>query len=77
MFESPFLLMHKWRSISKFIIKERIYCSNLLAQGKNPYTEIGYGIGNNYFNFSLFCGLLGRHPFDVGVKFAFEIDQHL
>ena len=77
MFESPFLLMHKWGKISKFIIKERIYCSNLLAQGKNPYSEVGYGIGNNYFNFSLFCGLLGRHPIDVGVKFAFELDQHL
>ncbi|MBQ7237224.1 MAG: hypothetical protein IJS20_00370 [Bacteroidales bacterium] len=77
MFESPFLLMHKWGKISKFIIKERIYCSNLWAQGKNPYSELGYGIGNNYFNFSVFCGLLGRHPFDVGVKFAFELDQHL
>ena len=77
MFESPFLLMHKWGTISKYIIKERIYISNLWAQGKNLYGEIGYGIGNNYFNFSLFCGLMGKHPFDAGVKFSIELDQHL
>ena len=77
MFESPFLLMHKWKHISKYIIKERIYCSTLIAQSKNPYGEIGYGIGNNYFNVSLFCGILGHKPFDFGAKFSIELDQHL
>lgn len=77
MFESPFLLMHRWKHISKYIIKERLYLSQLVAQSKNPYGEIGYGIGNNYFNLSLFCGFMGKHPFDIGVKLSLELDQHL
>ena len=77
MFECPFLLLHNWRLISKYIIKERIYSSQLWARGKNAYCEWGYGIGNNYFNASLFCGFVGLNPFDFGAKFSIEIDQHL
>lgn len=78
MYESPFLLLHNWRLVSKYVIKERVYASTLWAQGKHPYGELGYGIGNNYFNASVFCGLFfGKHPFDFGVKFSLELDRHL
>ena len=77
MFECPFLLLHRWKWISKYIIKERVYGSLLWARSKSLYEELGYGIGNNYFNVSLFYGFIGVRPFDVGLKFSIEIDQHL
>lgn len=77
MYESPFLLCHRWGRISKYVIKERVYVSSLWAQRKNLYGELGYGIGNNYFNVSLFMGFMGDHPVDVGAKFSIELDQHL
>jgi len=77
MYESPFLLFHRWSRISKYVIKERIYASSLWAQRKNLYGEIGYGVGNNYFNVSLFIGFMGDNPFDFGAKFSFELDRHI
>lgn len=77
MYESPFMLLHKIRPIAKYVIKERIYLSQLWADGKNAYTEVGYGMGNNYLNVGVFTGFVGLQFMDVGVKFTIEIDQHL
>lgn len=77
MFDTPFLMLHRWSLISRYVVRERIYSSFLWAQSKHPYGELGYGIGNNYFNASLFCGFMGKHPFDIGAKFSIELDQHL
>lgn len=77
MYESPFLLLHAIRPIAKYVIKERIYGSTLVADGKNIYTELGYGMGNNYFNLGVFCGFVGLQFMDAGFKFTIEIDQHL
>lgn len=76
MYESPFLLLHRASNISKYIIKERIYTSHLWAEGKNAYTELGYGFGNNYFNFGLFTSMIGLKFHEVGVKATIEIDSH-
>ena len=76
MYESPFLLLHHARNISKYIIKERIYLSHLWASGKNAYTEMGYGIGNNYFNVGFFTSFVGLKLHEVGVKASIEIDSH-
>ena len=77
MYESPFLLLHSIRPIAKYVIKERIYGSTLVADGKNIYSEFGYGMGNNYFNLGVFCGFVGIRPMDIGIKFTVEIDQHI
>ncbi len=77
MYETPFMLLHHIRPIAKYVIKERLYVSHLWADGKNFYSEFGYGMGNNYFNVGLFCSFTGLQLIDVGVKFAIEIDQHL
>lgn len=77
MYESPFMLLHKIRSIAKYVIKERVYLSQLWADGKNSYTEFGYGMGNNYFNVGVFCGCVGLQMTNMGVKFTIELDQHL
>ena len=77
MYESPFMLLHRIRPISKFVIQERVYFSQLLADGKNVYTEAGYGMGNNYFNIGVFTGFVGLQFMDAGLKFTIELDQHL
>jgi hypothetical protein len=76
MYESPFLLFHHLRPLSRFAIKERIYISTLLAQHKAYYQEAGYGIGNNYFNVGGFVGVAGREFMGFGVRATIEIDQH-
>jgi len=76
MYESPFMLLHKMKAVSKYSIKERIYLSALYAQSKNAYTEMGYGMGNNYFNVGVFCGFVGMEFMDFGIKATLEIDQH-
>lgn len=76
MYESPFLLLHQVKAVSKYSIKERIYLSALYARNKNSYTEIGYGMGNNYFNIGIFSGFVGLDFMDLGIKATLEIDQH-
>lgn len=76
MFESPFMILHKARAISKYVIKERVYFSHLWADGKNVYSEFGYGIGNNYFNLGLFGSMIGFKFNEIGVKASIEIDSH-
>lgn len=78
MYETPFLLLHRSPLISKYVINERIYLSHLWAEGKNAYSEIGYGMGNNYFNVGIFGGFVGMfQDFEVGLKASIEIDSHL
>jgi len=77
MYESPFMLLNKIPAISKYVIKERIYLGHLIADGKNSYSEFGYGMGNNYFNIGVFGSMIGLKLWDMGVKFTFEIEQHL
>lgn len=76
MYESPFMLLHKDRLLSKYIIKERVYLSALWADGKNSYMEMGYGIGNNYFNIGIFSSMIGLKFYEVGFKAILEVDSH-
>lgn len=76
MFESPFMLLHLAKPISKYVIKERVYASHLWADGKNAYTEYGYGMGNNYFNIGVFAGFIGLKNHEIGIKASIEIDSH-
>jgi hypothetical protein len=76
MYESPFLLLHHLKPVSKYAIKERVYVSSLLAAHKHFYTEAGYGMGNNYFNVGGFVGLAGIEFMGFGVRATIEIDQH-
>jgi hypothetical protein len=76
MYESPFMLLHHLKPLSKFAIKERVYVSTLLAAHKAYYTEAGYGMGNNYFNLGGFVGTAGKQFMGFGVRATIEIDQH-
>ena len=76
MYETPFMLLNQVKQLSKYVIRERIYLSQLIAKDKKHYTEIGYGMGNNYFNVGAFCGFAGLKYMDFGFKATIEIDQH-
>jgi hypothetical protein len=76
MYESPFMLLHHLKRIAKYSIKERVYLSLLYAENKNAYTEMGYGMGNNYFNIGGFLGMKGFQFLGVGIRATIAIDQH-
>lgn len=77
MFETPYGLIHKtFKSLSKYVIKERTYLSLLSAEGKKFYSELGYGFANNYFNIGVFIGFRDTDIYKVGAKVRIELGDH-
>ena len=76
MYESPFLLLHPFKRISKFILSERLYLSQLYTPAKPSYTELGYGIGNYIYNIALFSNFHGSKFSEVGIRFSFELGRY-
>lgn len=76
MYESPFILFQLFKpKVTKYILSERFYLSQLWTPVKPSYTEVGYGFGNHIFNAAAFVGF-DKLRFDgIGVKFAFELFQ--
>ena len=72
MFETPFLILKGIRFISDFADKERIYLSTLYTPQIISYTELGYGIGNRFFNAGIFSSFHKTKFRQVGVRAAFE-----
>lgn len=72
MFETPFLILKNIPFVSDFADKERIYLSQLYTPQIISYIELGYGIGNRYFNAGIF-GSFHKIKFrNIGVRAAFE-----
>lgn len=72
MFETPFLILKNIPFVSDFADKERIYLSQLHTPQIKSYTELGYGIGNRYFNAGIFGSFHKTDFRDIGVRAAFE-----
>lgn len=73
MYESPFLILNFVPVISKGVITERLYFSHLYNPYIRSYAELGYGIGNNFFNAAVF-GSFHRLKFhEVGFKISLNI----
>ncbi len=72
MFETPFLIIKNIPFISDFADKERIYLSQLHTPYINSYTEIGYGIGNRFFNAGIFSSFHKTNFRKIGVRASFE-----
>lgn len=72
MFETPFLILKNIPFISEFADKERIYVSQLYTPYINSYSEIGYGIGNRFFNAGVFSSFHKTDFRKLGVRAAFE-----
>jgi hypothetical protein len=72
MFEAPFLILKNIPFVSEFAKNERIYLSYLYTPQIVSYTELGYGIGNRFFNAGFFCSLHKTSFKQLGVRAAFE-----
>jgi hypothetical protein len=75
MYEFPSIALHWFRGVSKDILKERIYISQLYTPVRPFYTEVGYGIGNFIGNAGVFVSLQHLKYEAIGVKFAFELGK--
>ena len=73
MFEAPFLILKNIPFVSDFAENERIYLSQLHTPQIVSYTELGYGIGNRFFNAGFFCSFHKTAFRQVGVRAAFEL----
>jgi hypothetical protein len=73
MLESPFLLLKNIPFISDFADKERLYMSQLHTPQIKSYTELGYGIGNRFFNAGLFASFHKTRFEEIGVRVAFGL----
>jgi len=73
MFETPFLIFNNIPFVSKFADKERIYLSQLYTPQIISYTELGYGIGNRFFNAGFFFSFHKTSFKQLGVRAAFEL----
>ncbi|MDD2244358.1 MAG: DUF5686 family protein [Dysgonamonadaceae bacterium] len=72
MYETPFLLLRSIPHISKGVIGERLYISQLYTPRIKSYTELGYGIGNRVFNLAVFASFHKQNFRRVGIKAALE-----
>ncbi len=72
MFETPFLILKNIPFVSDFADKERIYVSSLYTPQIISYTELGYGIGNRFFNAGLFASFHKTSFKEMGVRASFE-----
>lgn len=72
-YDAPLILVPSLFKKVKYITKERLYCNMLLVDTMDPYIEMGYGIGTNFFNVGLFWGGEITKWDMVGVKFTFEV----
>ena len=73
MYESPFLILNLIPAVSKGVITERLYLSHLYNPYIRSYTELGYGIGNNYFNAAIFGSFHKLKFHEVGFKISLNI----
>ena len=75
MYEFPSTVLRWFRGVSKDILKERLYVSQLYTPALPSYTEIGYGVGNFIGNAGVFVSFSHLKYESVGVKFAFELGR--
>jgi hypothetical protein len=75
MYEYPAFVLRWFRGVSKDILKERLYVSQLYTPVRPSYTEIGYGVGNFIGNAGVFVSFRHLVYEAVGVKFAFELGR--
>lgn len=76
MIETPFFILRNIPIVSEYVNRERIYISQLYTPHIKSYTELGYGIGNKYFqkaNAAVFTSFQKLDFKYVGVKVAFEL----
>lgn len=76
MYDSPFILLHAFKRISRYVLSERIYASQLYTPAKPCYTELGYGMGNYIFNVAFFTGFHKGKLQETGFRVTFELGKY-
>lgn len=76
MYESPYILLHLFKRISRFILSERLYASQLFSPDKPSYTELGYGLGNYIFNVAVFTAFQRGKMSETGFRVSFELGRY-
>jgi hypothetical protein len=77
MYESPFFFLKLFKGITRDILSERIYISQLYTPALPCYTEIGFGIGNFMVNAGAFISLNRGKYQSFGVKAVFELNSNI
>jgi len=70
-YEFPYMLSRLVRNITRDILNERIYVSQLYTPILPCYTELGYGIGNYIGDAGIFVSFVRGRYDSVGAKFTF------
>lgn len=73
MYETPFLLLNDIPLLSRGVVRERLYLSQLYTPYIRYYNELGYGIGNRFLNAALF-GSFYKLKFN---KIGFKVSMNL
>lgn len=72
MFETPFLFLSSIPFVSEFMGKKRLYLSQLYTPQIVSYTELGFGIGNRFFNAAIFGSFHKTEFREIGARASFE-----
>jgi len=75
MYQFPYTLLRLFRNVTKDVISERIYLSQLYTPILPCYTEIGYGVGNFIGDAGVFVSFVKGNYESVGVSFTFELGK--
>jgi hypothetical protein len=75
MYEFPCTFLRLFRGVTKDILKERLYFSQLYTPALPSYTELGYGVGNFVGNVGIFVAFNQSNYDAVGLKFSFELGK--
>jgi len=75
MYQYPYTLLRLFKNVTKDVLAERIYLSQLYTPILPCYTEIGYGIGNFIGDAGVFVSFIKGKYETVGVSFTFELGK--
>ena len=75
MYEFPCTFLRLFRNVTKDIVSERIYLSQLYMPILPSYTEIGYGIGNFIGDAGIFVSFMKGKYGSIGAKFTFDLGK--
>ena len=75
MYETPFLFFTLLPKLSRGVLSERIYFSQLYTPFIVSYSEIGYGIGNRFVNVAVFGSFHKLNFQQIGGKVVFLLGK--
>ena len=75
MYEYPYTLLRLFKNVTKDILEERIYVSQLYTPILPCYTEIGYGVGNFIGDAGIFVSFVKGKYESIGAKFTIELGK--